>query len=279
VSAVARDILLEIAVLPFLAAALVTLAARLVPARLRPCTAGLAIVLGFAVGYVAIRGWPELWPRSATEKLPAIVLVALLVGFAHQRGRTLRTLPPWLIHAVAFTLIVLWLAQPRLGDAPPPFLLQAGVVWVAGVVGIVASVTGGGTPHRQIAMLTATAIGFTGPALFAGTVSLAALGMTLGTALLGILAASRPAGLGRPTTCAVLPPSGLLLGLGAILVMFSAAEPWLLGLAWLALFADRTSRRIARSRRRERWLFAFFCVLPPALAIALARLVSGPLSF
>lgn len=276
-SPLARAILVESVVVPLVVAALVALAARLAPARWRPCAAGLAIVLGFAVGYGAIRGWPALLPGSATEKLPAVTLLALLIGLVHHRWAHLRRAPPWLLHAGAFALIVLWLAQPRLGDAPQPFLLQAGWVWLAGVLGVALSSTGGARPQRQGAMLAATAIGFSGPALFAATASIAQLGATLAAALLGVLAASRPAGLGHPTVCVVLPAGGLVLGLGAILVMFSEAEPWLLGLACLALLADRASRRIARSRRRERWLFVLLCVLPPALAMALAKIVSGPL--
>lgn len=275
-SAVAREILLESAVYPCLVAVLLTLAAGLTPSRFRPCAAGLAIALGFTVSYVAIRGWPALWPRSATEKLPAAALLALVVGGLHERWSPFRRTPPWLVHTVAFALIVLWLARPRLDDAPQPFLIEAGVVWLAGVVGLIASSTSGSRPYRQGAMLAATAIGLGGPALFAGTVSLAELGMALGAALLGVLAASRTAGLGRLATCALLPATSLLLSLGAILVMFSEAEPWLLGLAWLALLADRASHRIVRSRRRERWLFALLCVLPPALAITLARIISGP---
>lgn len=127
-------------------------------------------------------------------------------------------------------------------------------------------------------MLAATAIGLAGPALFGGTISLAALLAALGAALLGVLAASRAAGLGRPTMCAVLPASALLLGLGAILVMFSEAHPALLALACLALLAHRASRLIARPGRRERRLFALLCTLPPVGAVALARILFGPLS-
>lgn len=275
---VVREILRESALYPLLLAALLTLAARLTPARFRPCMPGLAIAVGFAVSYVAIRGWPATWPQSATEKLPAAAFLALAVGGLHGRWPPFRRTPPWLVHAGAFALIVLWLARPRLDDTPQPFLIQAGLVWLAGVIGMVASGTGGGAPHRQVAMLAATAIGLGGAALFARTISLAELDMALGAALVGVLAASRPAGVGRPTTCLLLPSSSLLLGLGAILLMFSGAEPWLLGLAWLALLADGASRRIARSKRRERWLFALLCVLPPVLVITLGRTFSGPLS-
>lgn len=49
-------------------------------------------------------------------------------------------------------------------------------------------------------------------------------------------------------------------------------------LGWLALLAHRTSRLIARPGRRERRLFALLCILPPVLAVGLARILFGPLS-
>ena len=71
--------LIQSAALPLLSALL------LAPVLRRfagPRAASGAVVLALCAGYVAIQGWPPWLPRTSTQKLPGLVLAALLVGWA-----------------------------------------------------------------------------------------------------------------------------------------------------------------------------------------------------
>lgn len=275
-SQVARDIAFESLVVPFAVAALATLAARLFPERHRATVAGAAVALAFVAAYVSVRGVPAVPPRGAAEKLPLLVLAAWAAG-ALLEARRVRRRGVWL--AGLFAAALLWVAWPRLGDDPTRLAGAAALLWGAGAIGLSALGAARGGALRPMAMLAAAAIGLVGAALSGRVIYVAQLALAVAASVAAVAIGGRGGGVPNPAVGALAPAATGLLALGAVLAFYSDAAAWLLALAWLPLPAAPLGRRLARTRRREPWLFALLCAAPPALAVAIGRWLSGPLGY
>lgn len=271
-SPIARQILLESLLAPFVISALILVVAR--PLRLGRGAIGAGIVAGLLVGHVGAYGWSGLVPAGAASKLPALAVAGLLAGSALDRlGRA--TASARLAAALYAALVVGWLAWPRLGE--PVFLASAGLLWLVGALALDATRAAVPSPVRPLAIMIAVALGLAGIALFAPAVSIMQLALGLTGALAAPALLARLARGGVLPASAFLPAAGGLLGLATILVLFSAAPLAALALVALVAAASPLSAVLARRLGWRAWLtFALLCLLLPALAVLLARLLGRP---
>jgi hypothetical protein len=275
VSPIARQIVQDSIAVPFALALLLALVGRTLPARLRlhSVAAGTAVVAGFLAAFLAVYGALGLLPRDAASKLPTLALAGLLAGAALERAdhrAIFRRLAPALVAAA----VVGWLVWPRVASL---LAVPAILVWAAGTFGLAATAAAETRPARQFAMLIGLALALAGVAFFARTVSIMQLALGLGASLAGLALATRLAGGGRLPPSALLPAGGILVGLAAILVLYSAAPQAALAPLAALPAAHWLSGPLARmGGRRERSVFALLCMVLPALAVLVARLALGP---
>jgi hypothetical protein len=274
-SPIARQILQDSIVLPFMVALVLQPIGRLLLTRVRlpAMAAGTALLAGFLVAFLSAYGPASLLPQDAASKLPALALAGLLLGAGLDRAY-----PPGLLLKLAPALVAAavigWLAWPRLasGVVAPGLLL-----WGAGALGLAATQAAGSRPAHQFAMLIGLALALAGIAFFARTISTMQLALGLAASLAGLALATRLAGGCRLPPSALLPAGALLIGLGSILALYSAAPPMALApLAALPL-AHQLSPPFARvGSWREGSMFVLLCLALPALAVLAARLTLGP---
>lgn len=272
-SPIAHQVLQDSLVLPFVVVFLLALLGRALPGRLRLLSAGTALVAGFIAAFLAVHGVSALLPRDAASKLPALALGGLIAGAALERMDHQRMLR-WLAPALAAAAVVSWLVWPRLESLPaaPAILL-----WAAGTFGLGAIGAAGARPARQLAIMVGLAVALAAIAFFARTVSTMQLALGLAAGLAGLALAARLTGGPRLPPSALLPAGCILIGLASILAFYSSAP--LLALLPLAALpaAHQLSLPLARlGGRREGTVFALLCVVLPALAVLVARLVLGP---
>jgi hypothetical protein len=275
-SPIARQVLQDNIVLPFMVALVLQPIGRLLLPRVRlpSMAAGAALLAGFLVAFLSAYGPSSLLPQDAASKLPALGLAALLSGAGLDRR-----FPPDLLLKLAPALVaaavVGWLGWPRVasGAAVAPGLL----LWGTGALGMAATAAAGARPGRQFAMLVGLAVALAGIAFFARTISIMQPALGFAASLAGLAVATRLTGGCRLSPSALLPVGALLIGLGSILALYSAAPPMALApLAALPL-AHQLSPPFARvGSWREGSVFALLCVVLPALAVLVARLMLGP---
>lgn len=223
----------------------------------------LAIMAGFFTAYVLGLGTPPWPPRSASQKLPYVMLFGTLLGTVAVRpvvGRIIATVWPF--------LIVLWLGWRPLvaGDGSTVLLILA-----LGAVGMIIC-----APHpvergtRHLTMLTVAAFGLACLAVLGKSLSLGQLAVALAAALAG-------AGLATPSRAIdrkmLLGAGGTLLALAATLALFSEANRIALLLLTAVFAADWTTRQFALTAGTARVVFATCCLVPLLLAMILARIV------
>jgi hypothetical protein len=275
-SPIARQILQDDIVLPFVLALVLQLIGRplLAWARVPSAAAGVALVAGFLAAFLSAYGPSALLPHDAASKLPALAFAGLLLGAGLDHAGPPRV---WLRLAPALiaTAVVGWLVWPRIASGAT--VASGLLLWGAGAMGLTATAAAGGRPGRQFAMVIGLAAGLAGIAFFARTISIMQLALGLAASLAGLALATRLAGGCRLPLSALLPTGALLLGLGSILALYSAAPPLALAPLVALPLAHQLSLPLARiGRRREGTVFVLLCVGLPALAVLVARLMLGP---
>jgi hypothetical protein len=270
----ALALLLEPVLLPFALAALAAYAGRFwLGPRYAVPSAALAQVLGFLMAYLVLVGAPPWPPVIAREKIAFIAAGGVLLGLL------LLMLPRWADALQALTLawpvgIVLWLAWPM---ALGPATVIAGALLALLGAAVVGPLAGARQRNpRRLLMLLSALLGLAGIALAGDALALAGLALAVAASLGGVLLATRSLALAN---AALIGPSGSALALAATLVLYDGASRVALSILALVFAADRLARRL-RSRRRfwlERLRFAACCLIPLALALAVARFGLGGL--
>jgi hypothetical protein len=257
--------------LPFAVAALGVLALRLrFGTRQAVPVASLAQLAGFLAAYALLLGLPSWPPVMARDKIAWIAAGGVLLGLL------LLMLPRWADALQAAVLawplaIVIWLAAPAALEVSRVLPAALLALFGAAMIGPLAGARQR-NPRRALMLLSALA-GLAGIAALAQALSFAALALALAAGLAGAQVASRTPGLAN---AALLGPSGAALALAATLVLYSAASRLALALLALVFAADWLARRRPVGHRLwlGRLLFAAGCLLPPTLALLVAR--SGP---
>ncbi len=269
-----RQLLLMPLLLPFALAAAATAAGGLwLGSRRSASLPGVAQTIGFLAAYGALLGLPAWPPLLAAAK------VAWVAAFGVLLGLLLPLLPRWADALQTVVLawpiaIVVWLAA-RLPLSTSTLLTAAALaLFGAAMVGPLAGARQ--KSPRRVLMLQSAVIGLAALAVFGRAPTQAELALALAASLAGVLVGGRSLAV---TNATLIGPTGTALALAASLAFVStASRPALLLLA-LVFAADRVARRLAS--RRHLWLeglvFAAACLIPLGLALALARLSSGPL--
>jgi hypothetical protein len=269
-----RQLLTLPLLLPFALAAALTAAGGLwLGSRRSASWPGLAQTIGFLAAYGALRGLPAWPPLMAEAKVAYVAACGVLLGIL------LPLLPRWADALQTVVLawpiaIVVWLAARMTLSTSTLLTAAALAIFGAAMVGPLAGARQ--KSPRRVLMLQSAIIGLAVLAAFDRALPLTELALALAASLAGVLVAGRSLGV---TNATLIGPSGTALALAGSLAFFSgASRPALLLLA-LVFAADRVARRLAS--RRHLWLeslvFAAGCLIPLGLALALARLSSGPL--
>ena len=260
--------------LPFgLAAALTAAAGLWLGGRRSVPLLGLAQTIGFLAAYWALLRLPA-WPLvMARDKIAWVAAIGLLLGI-------LLPLLPRLADPLQTALlawpiaIVIWLAAGGPLDAPTLAIAAALALFGAAMIGPLAGARQR-NPRRALMLLCAV-LGLAVLADFGRARVPAELALALAASLAGVLVAGRSLAL---TNGSLVGPTGTALALAGTLALSGGANRIALLLLALVFAADRLARRLA-SRRwlwLERLVFAAGCLVPLGLALAVARLNSGPL--
>jgi hypothetical protein len=265
--------LLIAAILPFVLAAVTTAVGALwLGARRRLPLLGLAQTFGFLAAYGTVLGLPT-WPPMARDKIAYVAAFGLLLGVL------LPLLPRWAdalqVAILAWPVaIVGWLAAP-LGLSASTMMIAAALALLG--VAMIGPLAGGRQKSpRRVLMLQTALLGLAAIAVLGPAPALAELALALAASLAGALTGGCSL---EVANAALVGPTGTALATAGTLALYGgASRPALLVLA-LVFAADRLARRLAS--RRHRWLetlmFAAGCLVPVGLALAIARLASGPL--
>ncbi|MDX1653603.1 MAG: hypothetical protein R3310_00180 [Candidatus Competibacteraceae bacterium] len=136
---------------------------------------GVALAVGFATGYLLMEGLPPFPPPAAKQKVFYLVLLGGLTGAALDW----RARPPWILWALALlwpVLILLWLAWRRLtGGLDGTFWLTVLLLWMGAalVLGRLVQVAQGRDGLEALVLLLVTAVGASGVAMGAASLTLA----------------------------------------------------------------------------------------------------------
>ncbi len=260
--------------LPFgLAAALTAAAGLWLGSRRSLPLLGLAQTIGFLAAYGALLGLPAWPPVMARDKVACVAAIGLLLGI-------LLPLLPRFADALQTVLlawpvaIVVWLAARAPLGAPTLVIAAVLVLFGAAMIGPLAGARQK-NPRRAL-MLLCGVLGLAVLADFGRELTLAELALALAASLAGVLVAGRSLAL---TNGSLVGPTGTALALAGTLALFGGASRIALLLLMLVFAADRFARRLASRRYLwlERLMFAAGCLVPLGLALAAARLSSGPL--
>ena len=275
----AVQLLLESVLAPFTLAALVLISIRWIGRdRLAAFLQALAVVLAFGTTYVLAFGLPADVVFNAKSKIMLTACIGLAIGMVvEQRPQWARLglvagaigLPIWVGFPVieqgrpemaflALSIAAALLAPPLIGKASPDIGTPPG----AGVSAILIPLT--------------LAFGLAAIAFFAKAFSFAELCLSLGSALLAIMALSRQ----RLAAPAAITTAALLLALITAMLLYSEASPLALFVLGIVIGAERlaglTSGEIAAISATRRTLI--FCVAPLVAAILIARIDAGAIS-
>jgi hypothetical protein len=260
--------------LPFGVAVLFPVAIRLwLGASRAAALLGVAQFLGLLAAYVALSGAPAWPPEAPREKLLYVTGLGALLGLL------LPVLPRW-IDALQGAILVWpivvvgWLAWGL------PLGLQSGlaivVLALAGVAVFGPLAAARQKDLRRALMLFCVTLGLAVIAVSGRSASLGHLALALAASIGGVLVAGGRLGI---TNANLIGPSGAALALAATLALFASGSRTALALLALVFAADRFAKRVAPRRYvwLERALFAFGCLVPLGLALAVVRLGTGAL--
>ena len=272
--------LIQSAALPLLSALL------LAPVLRRfagPRAASGAVVLALCAGYVAIQGWPPWLPRTSTQKLPGLVLAALLVGWALDSSG----IAPRLRRPALVALVVLgtgWLGWPLLRSLQASDLALVAAVSVCGSTALLHLDRARGDGLDAPVMLLAAALGSSAIAIYASSALIAQLCGALAAALSGFLLWNWPRSRDVFAGGGVCGAGAGLIFLLSILAFYTRASNLALLLVCAALAADalvspwitRMEFPLLRSRVGRPFGLVAAALVPVALALAVAHAAAGP---
>jgi hypothetical protein len=256
-----QDPLVQSVVLPLLTAFLVA------PflAALRPSLAGVAIPFGFLLGYLAAVGQPPFPPVSSGQKLPYLVLLAVVGGAAFERPG----LAPRVFMAAWAAASLGWLAWPRLSGDAQAFA----VAGVAVGVGIMLELSRRSLQDVCVALLAA-ALGLSAVAFMGASASIAQAAGGLAAATGGMLLWSWPRERWPLGTAALAGAAGALLLLLQQSLLYTRADPFALlalaAVAFVPLVAGPSLQ--SRGRYLRAVMLAGWCLVPVAAALLVAWL-------
>ncbi len=275
----AARLLLESVLAPFVLAALLLMAARWAgQARFAAFLQAPAIVLAIGTTYILAFGWPDEFVPSARSKIMLAAFGGLAIGMIlEQRARWAR-----LVLIAGAIGLPIWIGFPAIEQGRPESALLAIPIIAAliapSLMGMASSGIAAPADAGVSAILIALtlAIGLAAIAVLASAFSFAELCLSLGSALLAILALS---GRGFETPAA-LTTAALLSALITAMLLYSEASPLALFVLVTVIGAERLARLTngQRSAKTATPRTFIFCLLPAAAAILIARIDAAPFS-
>ena len=270
----ARQLLLESVLAPFVFASLVMIAARR-DERQMVLAQSFAIIVGAGITYILAFGWPPSLTGGSRTKVMLSLLIGLVIGFGFER-RARWARPALIASAIGLPL---WVGLPALQLGKSESALLALPILAA--LSLSAPI---GRDQRVLPlverpwlpMLITMAVGLAAIAAFAKAFTFTQLGLALASVLLACLVVGREP-LGPIAACMA---AAMLLTTATALLLYSAASPWALLVLGTVLFADRAARLTNRSAASKTTVprLLIFCFLPAAAAILIARIDAGPFS-
>lgn len=200
--------------------------------------------MGFLLAYLAILGIPAFPPVASVQKLAALVLAGLVAGLVLDglRDPVVLRWPP-IVAGPAVALY--WLALPRLAQLEATTVLILALLCAASLIVLVRLEGVRKQPGLAApVMLGFGALGVALIAFLAHSASIAQLAFALAAAIAGFGLWNWPRPRYRFGMAALLGGAGALLGLVAVLVLYSRASPIALALLLPIFFADIPARRI-----------------------------------
>jgi len=242
-----------------------------------------AIGIGFVAGYFVMLGAPMAPPASSTQKLLYVVAGGTAFGVLLDMMR----LPPALtraLGAMAPSVIIAWFVWPRL------FAINWGDDWGLLVKAVVFAAVAGaalaslyrdrGAAVEPSVMILAAALGLAGLAFFGASASVAQLSGVVAAAAGGLLLWNWPFSRHGFGVAGVLGGGGAIMGLAAILLFFSEANPLALAMLAGVFLAAPLAERLAPGRgglaRAMRPIaLAIVAAIPVLAALGVAFLMDG----
>ena len=240
-----------------------------------------AIGIGFITGYLVILGPPPAPPNASIQKLFYVVAVGVILGvlldlMRPQPGVTRA------LGALAPLVIIGWFVWRRLFaiDWGHDWTLLIKVVGFAIVAGaILASLyRERGAAVESGMMILVAATGLAGLAVFGASAVVAQLSGTIAAGAVGLLLWNWPFSRHGFGAAGILGAGGALMGLAAILLFFSEANPLaLVMLAFVFLAAPMSERLVpGRGARAIRpFVLAAIATIPALAALGVALLGRG----
>lgn len=242
-----------------------------------------AIGIGFITGYLVILGPPPAPPNASIQKLFYVVAVGVILGvlldlMRPQPGVTRA------LGALAPLVIIGWFVWRRLFaiDWGHDWTLLIKVVGFAIVAGaILASLyRERGAAVESCVMILVAATGLAGLAFFGASAVVAQLSGTIAAGAVGLLLWNWPFSRHGFGAAGILGAGGALMGLAAILLFFSEANPLaLVMLAFVFLAAPMSERLVPGrggfARAIRPFVLAAIATIPALAALGVALLGRG----
>ena len=242
-----------------------------------------AIGIGFITGYLVILGPPPAPPNASIQKLFYVVAVGVILGvlldlMRPQPGVTRA------LGALAPLIIIGWFVWRRLFaiDWGHDWTLLIKVVGFAIVAGaILASLyRERGAAVESGVMILVAATGLAGLAVFGASAVVAQLSGTIAAGAVGLLLWNWPFSRHGFGAAGILGAGGALMGLAAILLFFSEANPLaLVMLAFVFLAAPMSERLVLGrggfARAIRPFVLAAIATIPALAALGVALLGRG----
>ncbi len=283
-SAILTDPLGQSVVVPLIAAILVAGLIRLIggPGR-GALLAGLAIGLGFLACYIAVFGvfaWP---PRSAAQKIPYIVVLAMALGVTMDLTRLAG---PFARGAIFVGVVgaVWWLFGNKVNLSAPWPLVWPGAAVIAGWLFVLwrLNMKAGDVLTPAVTLLVAAA-GLAVIAVLAHTASGGQLAAGLAAATGGFALWNWPVPRFRFGQGAILAGAAALMALTTQFVLFTKVSLWAILVLALVFFGMDVVAGLKLPSGRLRGFVApvvlgAVCALPALAAVAIAFFSAGPAS-
>lgn len=267
-----------------LAGLLLTAARRLGPGRWSGIADAGAIIVAVCTTYVLAFGLPADLVFNARAKIMLSALGGLVIGIAVKRW----TRSAGCSHIAGTTVVVgmigiagaigipIWVGLPALLQGRPESLYLA--VPIAAALAarwLIIDAHAKAWASRSLIALT-LAVGLAAIAAFGKAFSFAELGLSLGSALLAILAINRQ----QLAVPAALTAAAMLLALFTAILLYGEASPLALCILGTVIGAERLAGLISGGAEAEITTrhTLIFCALPAAVAILIARIDAGPFS-
>lgn len=259
--------------LPFVVALMTALVLGL-SASMTARYAGLAVLAGFIVAYVAALGLPPLWPKSSGQKIAAVALLAAFGGVYLEivRASASRRMVLGIVLAL---MVIVWIGWRKVMAAPSLDHLWMVLIAAAAAVAVAASERDGDDGADKAVALLIVSLAMAGIAFIGSSASISQNAGALSAALGGLLIVNWPVRRFGLNAVARFVPVIVLTALTTQAALFTKAPIWAAVLLIPALFADRLADRWipADSHRAEAFrpvLIAFLALVPAMASLAAA---------